>query len=62
MEKQRSTAGTAGRGLTQSVPDPRPQVSQHCGSPCLGQVYFVNQPWYMLNIKDWGAGASIEIL
>lgn len=67
MEKQSSTAGTAGRGLTQSVPDPRPpgkpapQASTGA-APTWGQAFFVNQPWDMLDIQDGGAGASLEIL
>lgn len=67
MEKQSSTAGTAGRGLTQSVPDPcppgKPVPQASTGAaPAWGQVLFVNQPWYMLNIQHGGPGAPIEIL
>lgn len=63
-EKQSSTAGTAGRGLTQSTPDPRPpgKPEPQASTGAAPALFFVSQPWYMLNIQDGQAGAPTEIL
>lgn len=49
--------------ITGSRPPGKPVPQASTGAaPAWAQVFFVNQPWYVLNIQDGQTGASTEIL